>query len=54
MILTSPRGNDPDAGEAVKIRLAEAILSVATEGNMDVQEQKIAPLWNWPSTIARA
>ena len=33
-------GNDPDAVEAARIRLAEAILSVATEGNTDVEDLK--------------
>jgi hypothetical protein len=32
--------NDPDAVEASRIRLAEAILSVATEGNTDVEDLK--------------
>jgi hypothetical protein len=33
-------GNDPDAVEDARIRLAEAILSVATEGNTDVENLK--------------
>jgi len=33
-------GNDPDAIEAARIRLAEAILSVATEGNTEVEDLK--------------
>src|SRR5262249_4723767 len=33
-------GNDHDAVEVAKLRLAEAILSVATEGNTDVEDLK--------------
>ena len=33
-------GNDPGAVEAARIRLAKAILSVATEGNTDVADLK--------------
>jgi len=33
-------GNDHDAVEAARIRLAEAILSVSTEGNTDVEDLK--------------
>ena len=33
-------GNDHGAVEAARIRLAEAILSVATEGNTDVRDLK--------------
>ena len=32
--------NDPNAAEAASVRLAEAILSVATEGNTDVEDLK--------------
>jgi len=32
--------NNPDAVEAARIRLAEAILSGATEGNTDVEDLK--------------
>ena len=32
--------NNPDAAEAARIRLAEAILSGATEGNTDVEDLK--------------
>jgi len=37
-------GNDPDAVEAARIRFAEAILSVAIEGNTDVGDLKNRPL----------
>ena len=33
-------GNVPDALEAARIRLAKAVLSVATEGNTDVEDLK--------------
>ena len=33
-------GNDADAVAAARLRLAEAILSVATEGNTDVKDLK--------------
>jgi len=33
-------GNDADAVAAARIRLAEAILSVTTEGNTDVKDLK--------------
>ena len=33
-------GNDPDAVESARIRLAQAILSVATEGNTDIKDLK--------------
>ena len=33
-------GNDPDAVEAARIRFADAILSVATEGNTDIVDLK--------------
>ena len=33
-------GNGPDTVEAARIRLAEAILSVATEGNTDAADLK--------------
>jgi hypothetical protein len=33
-------GNDPDAVETARIRLAEAILSGAIEGNTDVEDLK--------------
>jgi hypothetical protein len=33
-------GNVPEAIETVRIRLAEAIMSVATEGNTDVEDLK--------------
>ena len=33
-------GNTPDAVETARTRLAEAILSVATEGNTDVEDLK--------------
>ena len=33
-------GNDPDATEVERVRLAEAILFVATEGNTDVEDLK--------------
>jgi len=33
-------GNDPDAIKVARIRLAETILSVATEGNTDVEDLK--------------
>jgi hypothetical protein len=32
--------NDPDGVEAARIRLAEAILSVASEGNTDLEDLK--------------
>jgi regulator of protease activity HflC (stomatin/prohibitin superfamily) len=32
--------SDPNAAEVARIRLAEAILSIATEGNTDVRDLK--------------
>jgi hypothetical protein len=47
-------GNDTHAVEAASVRFAEAILSVATEGNTDVEDLKNRASVSWPGTTAHA
>jgi hypothetical protein len=47
-------GDDADAVAAARIRLAEAILSIATEGNTDVEDLKNRVIVELAKTTARA